>query len=382
MIRQFTMTTLLRRTPFKALRWFLPSVGLDMGFDWDKMRACDLPKVLAAYEQIPDANKEKAEITVQEIIQLADIDGVAALKEAAKICGVSYWELAFKVHSSAYLQAIYAWSEHRNVFEKAKELLRTNRAVATRKRIGLPVGVAPFSEEKIQRLQFQLQNFLQEKDKCGKVCTVDVIERDMGKFCIIAYPDGHAVPKLYHDDEAKLRPRMDVSVFEILFGIDTVAGTLELSTHLPKRLKQDLEDLFIRTLYEIEPPPVMLPTYNLQMLKDPKLVLATEAKDNLKAEVCFLSIKWPGIKAASTFTAYQDGTFVKSIAYLLGHTPHDLKDGTVLHAKIRFHFHPQPGRRAGTLCIDFTSENNMVIGCKDSLRVGIMERYLKEWRIA
>ncbi len=55
MTRQFTMTTVLRRTPFKALKWFLPSVELDMGFDWEKMRACDLPKVLAAYEQVPEA---------------------------------------------------------------------------------------------------------------------------------------------------------------------------------------------------------------------------------------------------------------------------------------------------------------------------------------
>ena len=122
MTKEFTMTTVLRRTPFKALKWFLPSVELDMGFDWEKLRACDLPKVLDAYEQVPEEQKTKAEVTVREIALLANIDGVAALREAAKLCHVSYWDVAFKANSSAYLQAIYAWSVHREIFEKAKEL--------------------------------------------------------------------------------------------------------------------------------------------------------------------------------------------------------------------------------------------------------------------
>ncbi len=169
-------------------------------------------------------------------------------------------------------------------------------------------------------------------------------------------------------------------VFEIVFSVDGNAGTLSVSSKAS--IRAELENLFISTMYGIEPPPVVVPKYNLQMLKDPKLVLATEARDCLKAEVCFLSVKWPGIKAASTFTAYQDGSFVRPIAHMLGHTPKDLKDGTVVHAKIRFHFLPKPDRRAGSLCVEFTSEHNMVVRCKDAVRVGIMEHYLKMWGVA
>lgn len=381
MSKQFTMATVLRRTPFKALKWFLPSVELHMGFDWEKMRACDLPKVLAAYELVPEEQKAKVEETVREISTLANIDGIAALRVAAKLCHVSYWDVAFKANSSAYLQAIYAWSMHRDVFEKAKEIMRTNRSVFTRKRTGLPIGEAPFSDGKILELKHALQAFLVEKDNCGKVCTVDVVERENGKFSIIAYPDGHAVPKLYHDEEENLRPRMDVSVFEILFGVDTGAGTLELSTHLSKGLKQELEDLFIRTMYGIEPPPVSIPTYNLEILKNPRLVLATEPKDCLTAEVSYLNLKWPGIKSTSSFGANEHGTFVRPIAHLLGCEPKELEGATVRSGKIRFHFHRMPGRRAGSLCAEFTSPENLVIRCRDLQRVETMQYYLKKWGV-
>jgi hypothetical protein len=171
-------------------------------------------------------------------------------------------------------------------------------------------------------------------------------------------------------------------VFEIAFEVNANDGSLAVSAKSAKSdIREELENLFIRTLYGTEPPPITVPKYNLQILKDPQLVLATEPKDCLKAEVCFLSVKWPGIRSASTFTAYQEGSFVRPIAHMLGQEPRDLKDGTVAHAKIRFHFLPKSSRRAGALCVEFTSENKMVIRCKDLQRIEIMEHYLKTWGI-
>ena len=259
--------------------------------------------------------------------------------------------------------------------------MQTNRLVFSRKRTGLPIGEVPFTGEKIRELKYALQSFLLEKDNCGKVCTVDMVERGNGKYSILAYPDGHAVPKLYHDEEENLRPRMDQSVFEILFCVDTQEGTLELSTHLGKGFKLELEDLFIRTMYGIEPPAIITPKYNLEILKNPGLVLVTELQHCLTAEVSFLNVKWPGIKSTSSFGSNDEGNFVRPIAHLLGREPQELKDAIVRSAKIRFHFHPMFGRRAGTLCAEFTSSTNLVIRCKDMLRVEIMQYYLKKWGI-
>ena len=126
MSQKFSMVTVLRRTPFKMLRWFLPSVGIDLDFDWEKLHVYDLPRVIAAYEQYPDDQKADAEEIVKGIVVLANKKGVDAMKKAAKICGLDYWEVMFKDDASPYMQAIWAWSEHRNLFDQAKKILNAD----------------------------------------------------------------------------------------------------------------------------------------------------------------------------------------------------------------------------------------------------------------
>ena len=379
MTRHFTMATVLRRTPYKMLRWFLPGLGLDLGFDWPNLRAYEVPKVILAYETVPLEERGQIEEKIQDVFLLADQEGIAALREAARLDKIGYWDTVFLPNASAYLQAIWAWTQYRGTFEKAKKLLLANRAVYAKKRTGIPVGLPPFTDEKLAELKENLQMFFSEKQKNAVVCTVEAIQREEGRISVFAYADDIERPILQHDERQNLLPCMIRPVFETVFSVDGGEGTLSVSAKTS--IREELEDLFIRTMYAVEPPPVALPKYNLQILKNPQLVLATEAKDCVMAEVCFLSVKWPGIRSASTFTAYREGSFVRPISHMLGREPRDLKDATVVHAKIRFHFLPQPGRRAGALCVEFISENNMVIRCKDLLRVEIMEHYLKTWGI-
>ncbi len=123
MSKEFSMATVLRRTPFKMLRWFLPDVGIDLDFDWEKLHAYDLPRIIAAYEQYPEAERVEAEKIVQGIVVLANKKGVEAMNKAANACDIGYWEVIFRNEPSPYLQAIWAWSAHREMFEQAKKIL-------------------------------------------------------------------------------------------------------------------------------------------------------------------------------------------------------------------------------------------------------------------
>jgi hypothetical protein len=118
------MTTALRQIPFPMLRWFLPDVGIDLDFDWEKIHAYDLPKVIEAYESLPESQRKQSEKIVQNIVVLANKKGVIAMREAARICGLTYWERLFPPDSSAYLQAVWAWTEHKEKFDMAKELFK------------------------------------------------------------------------------------------------------------------------------------------------------------------------------------------------------------------------------------------------------------------
>jgi len=126
MPKEFSMTTVLRRTPFKMLHWFLPSVGIDLDVDWEKLHAYDLPAVIAAYEQFPDDQKAKAEETVKGIAVLANKKGVEAMRQAAITCNLGYWDTMFPPDASPYLQAIWAWNEHPDMFEMAKKNLNAD----------------------------------------------------------------------------------------------------------------------------------------------------------------------------------------------------------------------------------------------------------------
>jgi hypothetical protein len=126
MSKTFSMATVLRRIPFPVLRWFLPDIGIELDFDWEKIHAYDLPKVIEAYESLPETQRNHAEQIVQNIVVLANKKGVIAMHESARIFGLTYWERLFPADSSAYLQAIWAWTEHKDMFEMAKDMLKEN----------------------------------------------------------------------------------------------------------------------------------------------------------------------------------------------------------------------------------------------------------------
>lgn len=373
------MDTVLRRTPFKVLRWFLRDVGIHLDFDWEQMHTCDLPKVISAYRLIPPEQKEKAEVVVREIVSLADQEGMAAMNEAVKICGLSYMDLMFKAYPSAYLQAIWLWSNHREVFVQARNLLQANRAVYFRKRSGLPTGIPPLTDETLASLKEHLQIFFTEKQKRGKVCTVEAFERSDGRFCIAAYPDDQPIPYLEHKQD-ELVPVMVNPVFEVLFDLEVNTGTLAVSAKLGKAVKKELENLFIRTVYGIEPPPLDEPCYDVAKLKDSRFRLTTEPSDAVSAEVGFIGLKWREISTITTFSAVQGISVFQGIKELIRKEKRNLDVAEVRRAAIRFHFQRMTGRRAGILCAELTP-TNLTLRCKDAVRIEIIHKYLKQWEI-
>ncbi|MDR2762297.1 MAG: hypothetical protein LBB88_06800 [Planctomycetaceae bacterium] len=381
MNRSFSMLTVLRRTPFRALRWFLPKVGLDLGLDLKRLRACDLPQVISAYQLVSPEKRREIETIVEDIVSLANQEGIAALRESARLNQVVYWDVIFRPNASAYLQSIWAWSSERKTFEQAKKFLHANQSVRFCKRIGLPHTPPLLNENKIAELKDAVQNFFVEHQHRGEVCTVDAFERGNGKYSILVYPDDYERAVLRHDEQANLIPSMDKPVFEIFFDIDSTEGSLSVSAKLSKQLREQLEDIFIRIAYEIEPPVVSKPKYDLEKLKDSNFILATDPDDCVTAEISFMNLFWIGINSSSSFKTHRRGDIFVTINQLLKKEKRSLVDAAVQSAAIRFHFLPKADRRAGVVCVELSSSNNIVIRCKDVKRVEVMHKYLKRWEI-
>lgn len=381
MVRHFSMLTVLRRTPFKVLRWFLPKVGIELGMNLKELRACDLPQVISAYKTLSPEQRQQAESIVEDIVSLANRDGIAALRESARLNGVVYWDVIFKPDASAYLQAIWAWSAEHKTFEQAKKFLHANQSVRFCKRVGLPHTPPLLCENKLAELKERLQNFFMEQQGRGAICTIDAFERGSGKYSVFVYPDDYERAVLRHDENENLVPSMDKTVFEIFLDVDSNEGSISLSAKLSKPLRDALEDIFIRVLYEIEPPVVSKPKYDLEILKDNKLVLATDAEDCVTAEISFINLLWISINSSSTFKSHRNGDIFATINHLLKKEKRTLDDAIVQSAAIRFRFLPKPERRAGIVCVEIASSNNIMIRCKDAKRVEVMQKYLKKWGI-
>ncbi|MDR2346837.1 MAG: hypothetical protein LBE18_12310 [Planctomycetaceae bacterium] len=379
MNRSFSMLTVLRRTPFKMLRWFLPKVGLDLGLDLKQLRACDLPQVITAYKLVSSEKRQEVETIVEDIVSLANQEGIAALRESARLNQVVYWDVIFRPNASAYMQAIWAWTSEHKTFEQAKKLLQANQSVRFCKRTGLPHTPPLLTENKLAELKAAFQKFFIEHQHRGEICTVEAFSRGNGKYSVFVYPDDYERAVLRHDEQANLVPSMDKTVFEIFFDIDSAEGSLSLSAKLSKQLRDQLEDIFIRTVYEIDPPVVSKPKYDLEKLKDSKFILATDPTDFVTAEISFMNLFWIGLNSSSSFKSHRSGNIFVTINQLLKKEKRNLDDAAVQSVAIRFHFLPKPDRRAGVVCVEISSSNNIVIRCKDVKRVEVMYKYLKQW---
>ena len=380
MSHHFSMGTVLRRTPFKVLRWLLPNIGINLGFDWEEMHAYDLPKVIKAYEQVPEEQKAEAEKVVREIFQLADSEGVNALREAARLDKIVYWETVFQPNASAYLQAIWAWTRFRETFDKARKLLHANQSVYAKRRSGLPVMIPLFSDEILAKLKNRLQEFYTKKQGVAVACTVEAVEREEGRYSIFAYVDDIEKPILQHDERENLIGVMVKPVFEIAFDVNVNEGTLAVSSK--PALREELEELFIETAYGMEPPPVEKVMYDIEKLKYRHFQYVTDPSDCLRVEPSMVKIKWDFHRRATEFNVEHGDNIHDSVKCYMSRKEITLGKSTLKRIRLRFYFGPRSDRRAGMITVEIGKmATSCIINCKDQSKVDTVYKCLQRWGI-
>ena len=351
--------------------------GGDDQFDWQYHKSdgleglCDgRPKYLSDETQNTRQRNGRSEPREEQFI------GKVELYNNAKITIDRKCKCYFG--TAPYLKAIWTWTAHREVFEKAKKLLQVNRLAYFRKREGLPIGEPPLNEERLTLLKERLQSFFKEKKCGGEQCVIETFDRGEGRFCVVAYPDDLPVPYLENKHD-ELIPVMVNPVFEVVFEIDSNAGTLAVSAKFGNAVKEELENLFIRTVYGIEPPPLEKLTYNLEPFKNQRIRLVTEAADAVGVEISSVGIKWEGSKSVMYFYNTVDQTVYDAINELLRREKRTLEGAEVRRAVLKFHFYQRKGRRAGILCAEMTP-TGVHFGSKDTNRTEVMQKYLTKWR--
>jgi hypothetical protein len=383
MSHHFSMATVFRMTPYQVLGRFFLKLGLKMPLDWEKVT--DVQPLQSAYRLLPRDDQERTEDILKRITPLACKQGYRALNEAAKLCNFPKWEVGHRKTATLYQKVIWTWMLYPHIVEKALTLFELDKIIYARKRFGLPLGDITITDEILNSLKLNLQSLFTEHEGRGRVCTIEVFERGNGKYCFFAYPDDYPENVQQHDQEERLIGKTECNTFEIVFGLNTEDGTLELAAKandVGQKMKGLLEETFVRTVYGIEPPPYVQPLYVIDMLKNERFPLVTDPEDCIRAEIAMFQIKWDYRSRSTRFGVIPGDSVYDSISCYESRQEVSRERAEFQRVKIRFYFGPKPDRRAGMITAEIAVPGTCIIGCHDQVKVDIVHKYLRRWGIS
>jgi hypothetical protein len=116
--------------------------------------------------------------------------------------------------------------------------------------------------------------------------------RSNGTFYFFAYPDDYVQDSYIHDMNCTLVTQTIRQTIEIVFAYNSIEGTSDLFAKLSKKLREELETIFLKKLLTIIPEDDEKPPYDLSMLLDPNFTLHTFPADHINVRVVSLTLSW------------------------------------------------------------------------------------------
>jgi hypothetical protein len=156
-----------------------------------------------------------------------------------------------------------------------------------------------------------------------------------------------------------------------------------MAAKLGKSLKENLEDIFIRTMYGIEPPLTDGTIYAIDAMKYPYFSMPTDSVDCVHIEISMMSIKWDFQKRATIFGVERGDNIHESVACYMSREELTLEKAKLQRIRLRFFFGPRPDRRAGMVTAEICeSSSNCTINCKDTSKVDVIHKCFRNWGVA
>ncbi|MGL6194796.1 MAG: hypothetical protein ACRC2T_08245 [Thermoguttaceae bacterium] len=381
MARQFNMSTVFRSVNRTLLREFFDFFGAeDIDFDWAKIKAREIEIFLKLFDELPNDKRNEAEMTLRHIHALACKPGMDILAETALSTQKSEkWDTYFHSEMNVYSKSLAAWLYDRNVFDTAHQYLQTDSLSWWEKRLDLPRMKPKFDDDTKSALETAIQNFFREKQGRGFVCTVELRERANGTYYFFAYPDDYVQDSLSHDDNNNLVYESKRQTFEVVFAYDSAEGTSEVCAKIPKKLRGELEEIFLKHILEVVPKNEERIPYTLNMLLDPDFTLYTDPDDSVNFQVVELTLSWKKHQEEVMFVSKRTRTARERA--MSSHLPFALTDAVVTYVKFRMEKRSLTGGRKRTLTFEVKTPCSCTLKNQQPDLVELAHKYLKQWRI-
>lgn len=136
-----------------------------------------------------------------------------------------------------------------------------------------------------QEFSKSLAAYFWQKEGRGRNCKMDVFLRSGRYHYFFVYPEDYAGTFIGYGPSGEFIRRAQQPAFDVVFAYDPVDGTLDLFARGDKRLKQDLQEIFARTILdeEIGPESKGSEPYELNGLKRRDFAFTPRPGDGLTA---------------------------------------------------------------------------------------------------
>lgn len=381
MKRQFSLATVFRMTEKSLLRQFFESFGIETDLvPWDTLTRRNIGALVDFFDSLPKSKRDETEIALRQIHALACEKGLQSLGEAAdKHQPGESWAEHYLSDMSLYSKSISAWLFHRPIFMDAVLFFDVDTRTWWRKRLDLPQMTPNFTVETRNSLEHEIERYLKGKQGRGYPCTVEMVKRAGGVYYLFAHPDDYVLDTLVHDDERFLVHQTIRKTFEIVFVYDSVNGTSEISAKLSNRVKEKLEEIFLRHLLNMAPEENEQKPFDLSMLLDPNFKLVTRPEDRIRATLVAMTVDF-GNGLSVCYTSKTSQSVHEYALSQIKELPADLSI-TATHAKFRLEFFADTGRPK-TLTFEVSIPDSSTLKNQAPDRVEKAQYYLKQWRIA
>jgi hypothetical protein len=293
------------------------------------------------------------------------------------------WTGTFGQMKNAYEKALWAFMNHRKVFENASGLAYMDWVGGWKQRY-VGEGLTPAVEEHDKANLANAVGAFYRKQGRGFHCTVDNYRRENPeRHCYFAYPEDYPTTEMGYDDKGEFYHWPAKPAFEVIFVYQPQSGFLNVSAKGRGEEIEKLQEIFCQTILGLDRlPDKKTRPFDLDLLKNKEIRFQTDPADCIDGVfVRMLRLDVPGTgNRRITFEASSpnDGKAIyKLIDRALAKQSLSLDDVVVAKAKLQFRFAGRDGKRGKSLVFEISAPDRCTL--RDDAMDQIAKKYVERW---
>ncbi len=375
--RIYSPETLLKMADNTLLGELFASFGIEI--DSEKLHAFGTREYtffLELFREMPEERKGEFESVIQKIFDLACKIGLDALRSASVGCENEVWNNVYYSPKTPYYKAMYCWLHERDLFYNAVAMCKAATFRWDCRHTHLPNVKPGFSEQIKNRLETELENFLQENEKLEGWCTVEQLEKD-DKTYYYAYMDKHQRDAVKHEGSRVIIPQVIKETFTVVLCYDHENGCSYLHTDGQKKFKQTLEKIFLDAILPNPAPNSCPANYHLQLVLDPRFKFNTNSEDRVR--VWLTEIALTDDQSENSTRLREKVPHWSIIRRWIQTQQLDMETTVVKRIELSFVFYNQNGVQEKTVTFPIGETKSTVLVNEPPKYVQVISKYLKQW---